>query len=218
LGFVLNNPNCPVHIINFTIYQPRPHHPDGKVRRWTIARELLDHLYNELNARLSNPSDELVSNPLCKNCPAAVNCPAFRKAQFNSIDAAEMAFNDSLDNNTLSYMIDTIERASKVLEHAKKAYHELAMHRLKEGQVIDNRALEIQYGHRDWRDGVTPEFVQMLTGKDLTKKKLISPAQAEKQGVSPEVVKSLCEKRSTGVKLVRVSATDRAKKLMQPTN
>ena len=214
LGFVINNPTLPVDQIILTIYQPRPHHSDGRVRSWTIDAAHLRKLYDELNAKLSNPSDLLMTGPQCKDCPAAVNCPALRKAVYNAIDAAEMAHNDGLDNAALGYVMDTINRALKILEQSKKAYDELAAHRITKGEIIDGFALENELSNRDWKEFVTPEMIAVLTGRqDLTKKKLITPKQMETAGVSEVVVNSLCERRNKGVKLVRMDANKKAEKL-----
>ncbi len=216
LGYILKPRPYPISSpkeIHFTIYQPRPYHSEGQIRIWKITFQHLQSLYAELYTALTNPSDELRTSTQCKNCPALVNCPAARKAQMNAIDAAEMAFNDELDNTALAYLLDHINRASDVLEQALKAYKEMAAHRLRAGQIIKNYTLENELSNRTWKEFVTPEIAQGLTGIDLTKKTLITPKQAETLGVSVEVVASLCERRNKGAKLVRMDENAKAKKL-----
>ena len=108
--------------------------------------------------------------------------------------------------------LDHLKRASAVLKDLEKAYGELALYRVKQGQIVPNYSTEVGLTNRNWKGHVTPEFVQILTGKDLSKKHLITPAQAEKQGVSKEVVAALTGRDNTGVKLVRVDADAKAKK------
>lgn len=217
LGFWFKHEGMKISKVVFRIFQPRPHHAVGRIRDWSVTGEELVRLYDEINGMLCVPSDMLQTGTHCRNCPALAHCPAARAAQYNAIEATEKAFNDSLDNAALSVHLDRLRRASEILEQAQKAYNDVAMHRLQEGQIIDNYALENDLTNRQWQAHVTPELMQILTGKDLTKKKLITPTQVEKAGVSKEVVASLCERRNKGVKLVRMDANARAKKMFNQT-
>lgn len=213
-GFMVQNPKLRVDTAMITIYQPRPHHANGRVRSWPISRAQLNELYEQLNNTLSNPSDALNTSPHCYRCPALAICPAARKAQFNAIEASEKAFVDNIDNVNLSFQLDHLARAQKFLDQIYDAYSELALHRMKEGQIIQNYSIENEMTNRVWKEGVTPELIQMMTGRDLTKKKeLITPAQAEKQGVPKEVVAAFTERRQKGFKLIRANANDKAKKM-----
>lgn len=213
IGFISNNPTLAVRNIHFTIYQPRPHHPDGKIRTWTVTEPQLRMLYATLSETLTHPSDLLITNSHCGRCPAAVNCPAFRKAQMNAIDASEMAFNDKLENADLSYIYENIERAAKVLDGAQKAYKELMLHKMRLGEIMPNYSIENELSNRELKDFVTIDMVQAITGKRLTKEKLMTPKQMEDHGVPKEVVASFCERRNKGAKLVRISEDAKARKL-----
>lgn len=202
-----------VDIIEFKIYQPRPYHSLGSVRTWKITAQLLDSLRDKMVEILDNLTDELRTTTHCYKCPALLSCPAARNAQMNAIESAEYRpYVENIDNERLSFELDHLNRAIDILEQRYKAYKDLAMHRLKDGQVIKNYGVENGLSNRDWQDHVTPEFLEMITGKDLSKKKLITPAQAEKMGVSKDVVSSLTERHNTGVKLVRVDAHTKAEK------
>ena len=213
-GFIANNPDKPVHTIDLTVFQPRPHHHSGPVRTWSIGIAEFAELYNKMAATLQSPDNMLRTGEIqCHYCPALATCPAARKAQFNAIEASEAAFSDQIDNDNLSFQLDHIKRASAVLKDLEKAYGELALYRVKKGEIVPNYSTEAELTNRNWKENLTPEFVQALTGKDLSKKQLITPAQAEKAGVSKEVVAALCERRNKGVKLVRVDANTKAQKL-----
>lgn len=195
------------------IVQPRAYHHVGKVREWVITPQQLVEYHQRINAVLSNPVDELNTSKHCRYCPAMSVCPAFQQAQMNAIEASEAVFADEISNDSLSFMLDNIKRAQEVLDQAYKAYADLAQSRLKEGQIVTNYAVQNELTNRQWRDWVTPEMATAMTGKDLTKKQLITPAQAEKKGVPKEVMESLCERRNKGTKLVRIDANKLAKKL-----
>lgn len=217
IGFMRANPNLPVQNITFVIYQPRPHHPGGRVREWTISAFELSQLANMLHIKMNAPTDELRTSDHCRNCPALATCPAARKAQMNVIDMTEShAFNDQIDNGNLAFQLDQLKRAGAFIKEREKACQELATYRLRQGQIIENYSLETELTNRAWRDEVSPELMTALTGKDLTKKTMITPAQVEKLGVPKEAVQALTERHNKGVKLVRVDANTKAQKMFNP--
>lgn len=200
--------------IMFRIYQPRPHHRDGKIRTWEITYTELAALWAQLAMALTNPSDELNTGPQCDTCPALATCPAARNASYNAIDLSATVFNENVDNTELTFHIDQLRRAQSLLEARLKASEELAVHRLRNGQVLDNYSVETSLTNRQWKDGIDVAMLQMLTGKNCAAKpKAITPAQVEKLGVDKAIVNSLSERIPTGFKLVRVSAAAKAKKI-----
>lgn len=217
ISWIAKNPDKLVETIIFTIYQPRPHHQISRVREWSITVEQLDDLYKQLNETLSNPSDAINTGPHCYKCPSLASCPASRLAQMNAVDASEMAFDDNLDNDELSFKLDHMKRAIEVLTQAQKAYIEIALDRVRSGQVIKNYSITNDLTNTVWKEYVTPEMIMTMTGKDVTKKALITPNQAKKAGVSEEVVKSFTERRNKGVKLERIDANAKAEKMFSPT-
>lgn len=213
LGFMFKNPDKDIQQVVMTIFQPRPYHYKGRVRSWQINRATLEEFYNQLVATLANPTDQLNTGQHCYRCPALATCPAARKAQMNAVDASETVFNEEIDNDRLAFELDHLQRAIEVLKQRQKAYQELALHRLRQGEIIENYAVDNELTNRQWQSHVTPEFLKMMTGKDLVKTQLITPAQAEKAGANKEVVAALTERRNKGVKLVRIDADAKAQKM-----
>lgn len=212
IGFLQSYATQPQDIV-FTIYQPRPYHPDGNVRTWSITYERLMEYWQELHAALTNPSDEIVTGVHCYKCPSMSQCPAAQKAAMNSIDVGEMAYDSEVDNKQLSYIMDEIKRAKTVLTQAEDAYNNLANTRVRSGEIVPGYCMETTLSNAQWKDGMTHEIVQMMTGVDVSTKKIISPTQARKTGISSEVMDSLCERKSTGFKLVRKDVNKRAEQL-----
>ncbi len=202
-----------IHHVVMTIYQPRPHHHKGHVRSWKITAEQLISYASRIFDTLSNPNDQLNTGEHCRNCPALTHCPAAHKAEMNAVDASEIAFNDNISDKVLSLKLDTIKRAADILKEAEKAYSELALHRLKSGQIIDNYSIDNDLTNEKWKDGISVDVVKAMTGIDVSKPSMITPNQAIKKGVPETIVKSLCERQSKGVKLIRISANDKANKL-----
>lgn len=215
IGFLSRNSELlqTVKTIRFMIYQPRAYHPDGHVREWVISGEELWHHWQLLQNALSNPSDLCVTSDQCYKCPSFAKCKSATVATMNAIDVAYKAFESEPDNEQLQFLLDETNRAAEVLKQAVKAYEELALNRLKAGQSIPNYSAHSGKGNRRWNDGITVDFVKLLTGVDVSEPTLKSPAQAKKAGLSEEVIASLTDRPTTGFKLVRVDGSKKAENL-----
>jgi len=211
IGYCQTNNVAPQRI-TFTIHQPRAPHRDGRVRSWSIDGAALHDLYSELVVKLVYPSDTLQTGPNCYKCPAFVGCPARQDAELNALETAHMAYRAEIDNAELADRMALIHRAEEMIKQAKKAYEEQIMHRLQLGQALNGYAIENDLTNRMWKDGVTVDLMQTLTGVNLSKPQLVTPAQAEKAGVSKDIVALFAERRAKGSKLVRVDTDKRAAK------
>jgi hypothetical protein len=200
--------------ITFRIHQPRGYHRDGTLRIWTIGYNDLLALWRQLDATLTNPSDTLTTGPHCKHCPALANCAAASEARQNAIDTITRTFVDTIPNDALAHELDTVKYAQAVLEAHADALEELAKHRIGAGQVIPNYSNEPRYGNSVWAAGLDGAVLTMTTGIDCTKPGTITPAEAKRRGVPEAIIKTLTSRPLIGSKLVRVSADDRAKRLL----
>lgn len=214
IGFLKQKQFTPA-TIRFSIFQPRPHHPDGPMRSWVITHTNLLDLWVLVNAALCAPSDELTTSPHCAKCPAIVPCPAARLAEMNSIDAIDTIYQDTITNEMLSFTLDNLNRAQDMLNERLKAFEELAKHRIKSGQVVNNYSVGIGYGHNKFKEGMTVEMLQMLTGKDLSKPGIVTPAEAKRRGVNETILATITERPMTGVKLERITASKKAARLLK---
>jgi len=195
------------------IHQPRPYHSDGKVREWRLTYDELLTYYQRIDATLSNPSDTLNTGlDWCAKCHALATCPAAIKAGMNAIDASAMAFHDEMPDVVAAYELDTLRTASAFIEARMNAVEEMVKHRLRNGAVIGDYALQSQYANRRFKPGVDPNMMKILTGIDLTKPGLVTPAEAERRGADPKVIEAMTERPLTGVKLIRSTADKRARK------
>lgn len=202
--------------VDLQIFQPRPYHRDGPLRTWSISIDELIALETKLSYTLCNPSDMLQTSQHCKHCPALKNlkCPAARMAEMNVIDVAETMHEDNeISNEVLSFNLDNLNRAMAMLKVRLEATEELAKHRIKAGQVVDNYSIAIAHGNSKWKEGITAETLKVLTGKELSTAKLVTPAEAKRRGVDKTTVDNLTERPMTGVKLERVAASKKAEKL-----
>lgn len=207
----------PVQII-LTIHQPRPHHREGRIRHWQLGPASFIRYRQELIDKLTTPSDELITGRHCRKCHALNSCPAAKASQYNAIDAAEMAFSEIPTNEELREHLEIVERAENILKARKEALQELALHRIKNGEVIQDYCAETQLGNTTWKPGITADLVKMLTNIDVTKSAIITPGQAKKLGIAEEIIKSLTHRPQTGVRLTKINADKRVKNIFKMEN
>lgn len=214
IGYCLFNQITP-QTIRLRIHQPRPYHPDGKLREWTIDYLTLRELYQQIDATLTNPRDALVTGiDWCAKCRALATCPAAHAASMNAVDASTLTFNDDIPDNAMTYELDTLRSAQAMLSARLTALEELATHRIKNGAVIEGYGTMQQIANTRWKTGITPEALSLASRIDCVKPGFITPAEFKRRGGSDEVYKALTERPITGVKLVRASADERAKRLL----
>ena len=197
----------------FTIYQPRAFHPKGDVRSWSCSFDELQTYYAQVQERLSNPPNVLTTGPNCVNCPKMHGCPAASAAGMNAIDVSLSAYLDNISNKDLSLFLDTLEHGATMIKQLQKAYGGLAQHRLTAGEVVPNYSLERSLTNRKFHDFVTVDYVKALTGVDVSKPTLPTPAEAERLGVNKEIMKTLAERHNSGMKLARIDDNDKANKI-----
>lgn len=215
IGWLIQNQQYGFTIKNivFRIYQPRPHHVQGKIREWVCSIEEFQSLTNQLFHQLYNPDDKLRTSEHCRKCPALASCPAAAKAGMNALDVADTAFASEMTDGTLGFMLDQYDRAIKILTENRKAYAEKALHRIKAGAIVPGYARESELTNKQWKEGVSINSLMIITGKDLSRKELMTPTQAIKAGLREELADNFCERREKGSKLVRINASQQIKKL-----
>jgi hypothetical protein len=194
--------------VSLTIVQPRPYHPDGPVRTWTISGEELQHYAAQLRDTLSNLPSTLNSGSHCRYCPALTLCPAAREAAYNSVDVAHSGGAlDPEDKSGVAIQLDQLERAAEIIKQRREALEEVAI--AKGG--VPGWGVEPSIGRRDWSPGLTPDTVAAMTGADITETRLVTPAQAEKRGVPRDIIDTLTYRPQRGMKLKRIAADAAAK-------
>lgn len=213
VGWVMENGVAPENI-EFRIYQPRPYHPDGKIRKWNITYDQFYTYWSKLIGILNNLNDTLTTSKHCYKCVKAPTCPAHQLATMNAIDVSTKAFDNEPNNEELEFLINETSNAIDILTTAKNAYEDLALGRLKRGSHFKNYSIQTDYGRETWNEGLTPEIVEMFTGVNVSKKALKTPKQVIALGVPEEMIKTLIYTPNKGIKLVKRSSSDYAAKLL----
>ncbi len=216
IGEVLRRQTAFPEII-LRIRQPRPHHEDGDCREWRLTYAQLLALKEEIEVRFEEimaGNRTLQTGSQCKYCPAAREaCPAFNRLFYRALEVSTEFTQDQIDEAELARQLDHVHRAVEVIKIKMDSLKELAVSRLANGKIIPGYLTESSYGDRKWKPGISPEAVEVLTGKNIIKKEMLSPAQAEKMGVPKEFVKALVDRHFIGKKLVRKDAGAAADKI-----
>ena len=213
VGWIVNSGFERPKWITFTIHQPRAAHRNGRVRSWEISYSELYELWLKLSGTLSNPSDNLQTGAHCYKCPSFIGCIARQDAEQNAIEVSRRAYTAEIDNRDLSVRMIEIDRAENLLKQSKRAYEELALHRIKSGEIIEGFSAENDLTNRVLKDFVTPELLRVLIGDDMCERKLPTPKKLEDAKTNQAIVSILSERRNKGTKLVKINADQRAKKL-----
>lgn len=172
-------------LISLEVFQPRPHHPSGKHRKWVLDGDELmkwaawlegcvERAYGE--NPIATPGDQ------CNYCARRGGCHSLM-ANVNA------AFEIIATNHTprplpaadLGHELGFLTQLEKMLKARKSGIATEALARAKKGEFIPGWMLEEKFGDRRW----TNEDVEMrriLTGVDPHKKVLKSPAEVEKEG------------------------------------
>jgi len=214
IGYVLNNPDQePPSRFVFSIIQPRAIHRDGPIRTWEVTREQFYIYWSHLIDELSDLKNELNTGDHCKRCPSLVYCNAATQAGYNALEVSDIVFHEELSNEELSKSMDLLSVAIKRSQNKLEALEGLALHKIKNGEVVENYTPENSLGNKTWLGYVNPALIKSLTGVDISSQKMITPAQAIKNNVPKELVEGLTHRPNRGVKLKRITANEKASKM-----
>lgn len=208
--------------ISLKIHQPRPHHEEGVSREWVISYDELLEYKEKIENRMQEIVDgrrDLQTSDQCKYCKGTGEaCPAFNRLYYRSLEISTEFFQDSLNEEELAEQLDQIRKAEEVIKIKKDSLTELAISRIKQGLVLPNYVISESYGNRKWRDGISPEAIELMTGRNIIEKIMMSPSKAEKVGVSKELVKQLTERAYLGNKLTKKNTKEIGNTIFGNTN
>lgn len=211
IGWCIRNQAAPREIV-LRIHQPRPYHPDGPCREWRLSYVDLMTYYSRIAARLTEAPDTLQTGPMCAKCHALATCSAARAASMNAIDASSVAFSDTLPDHVLAYEYETLEQAAAVIKARYDALEELMTHKIKSGSAIQGYTLKQRLAQTRWKPGLSGVMLSAMTGVDLLKDGIVTPAEAKRRGVSEATIATLTDRPVIGTKLERIDADREARR------
>lgn len=197
------------------IYQPRPFHPDGPARSWTIpaseATQWHDWLVNM--AMMGNRGMDIAQpGNHCHrhNCPAQGTCAVLRQSVYADHDRmVGRGLDRKMTPAELAAELDFLERAEDLLKSRKAGVEAEAEGRARSGEFIQGWEVVMRKGQRKFT--VDGPAVFAKTGIDPYVQKVCTPAELERRGANKEVVKTITDTPNIGTKLQRVDvkATER---------
>ncbi len=203
--------------ISLKIHQPRPHHEDGSSREWLITYSELLEYKEKIEKRMQdlvNGHRDFQTSNSCKYCQGAAEaCPAFNRLFYRALEVSTGFIQDSLTDQEISTQLDHITKAEEVIKIKKDSLTELGVLRIKQGRIIPGYIQTEKKANRSWKHGVSPEAVEMMTGKKVIETNFMSPAKIEKLGVSRKLISQLTESKSWGMKLKKQDSTELGNKI-----
>lgn len=197
--------------ISLKIRQPRPHHEDGETREWVITYEQLLEYKERIERRMDEISKGKIDFQTSKHCKYCLGsgeaCPAFNRLFYRALEISTEFHQDSIDNDELAQQLKQIERAEETIKIKKDSLTELAILRIRSNKIIPGYVQSERYGNRDWKKGIGPEAIKIMTGLDVIEKNFMTPAKAEKVGISRDLINQLSEKKFLGLKLEKKNTT-----------
>jgi hypothetical protein len=190
--------------IEIGIIQPRAYHVDGPYRKWSPAASKLDEFAAELKRDADaalKPGAELVAGDHCRFCPALSICPQITnhttelaQADFSVIASPTLP---KVEGMTAEQM-ERVMNFTPIIKEWLDEIHNRAYQMLERGEEVPGYKLVKKRSNRKWQD--EEEAADMLSlyvsEDDLYKKKMVSPAQAEKllnkeqkKAIEPYIIK-----------------------------
>jgi hypothetical protein len=177
-------------VVNMHIFQPRREDTGGETWRVTtkVATELLAWVHDVVEPAIATALEEdppRVPGDHCTYCKARASCPALRE---HGMQLAQSVFAEPeakkpppvghLSAAETARLLD----AFPLLDLWTKAVREHAMGLAMRGDPPPGYVIDQPPGNRRWRDeDEAAKTLSMLVGEDAFAKKVLSPAQVEKQ-------------------------------------
>lgn len=194
--------------VTMRIVQPRPYHPDGSIREWSVPAVDLRPFANRLHMAAANAlggDPTLRSGDHCKYCRARHDCPAGAKAALAAMDYAGEARISELPLEALGLEIMMLQRGYKAIESRLTGLEAQAISLLKSGKNIQGWGLEPGKGRKAWCKPPGEVFaLGDLLGVDLRRpEEPCTPTQAINKGMDKKLIGAYSHTPTTGLKLVR---------------
>jgi len=195
--------------VQMYIVQPRAHHEDGPVRKWTCrASKLRAHI-----TVLANVANDIMRGKYtyrvgrhCKYCPGRYACKELQNNVYDDIDYVDVTDSAHLDGNDLGVELSILEDAKELIECRLSGIKAQIEHKLKRGGQIAGYELKESMGRLKWdADCNSIAALGEMMGIDLVKpKELITPTQAKAKGLDEDIINTMASRESGGFKLAKI--------------
>jgi hypothetical protein len=201
------------------IIQPRAAHYLGWIRDAVLTNDQAEEAYHSLAGMIKEIEEGKIkyqTSDKCRYCPALKEaCPVANEALMNAIDVTlnGKVEDSKISDDDLAFMLNTYDRVKDIFKIKIDALNDLARMRIKSGSNIKGYGLEPAYGNRKWSKDLSAEAIKMMTGFDIEKKVLMSPADAEKAKVDQSLIDSLTTREQKGFSLIKMDSQKQAEKI-----
>lgn len=200
---------CVGYKLTLHVYQPRPFHPEGIARKWSIDWAVAEQLANGLTESAMAASGAWgVCNGTpgehCRDCPGRGSCQALAATTYAAFEVVRDSRLAKMDAKQLSAELDFLELAEACVKERKAGIVAEAEGRIAGGEFIAGWELQPKTGHRAFT--VDAVKVHTITGIHPFKQVQVTPAELERMGANKKTVASITVSPNIGRKLARTSA------------
>lgn len=175
-------------LISLEVFQPRPHHVNGKHRKWVLDRDELEQWrqwfvqcidFVHADKPTATPGDQ------CNYCDRRAGCHALLANIYAMQELIATNHKAApLSAVELGAELRLLETFEKLLKARKSGTSTEALERAMKGEFIPGYLLEEQIGDRKWKSDTPAAMRGLLTGVDPFKAVEKSPAEMEKEGAN----------------------------------
>ena len=201
--------------IKLTIYQPRPYHPDGKWRTWTIYRPQLEQWRKWLDERVAATRDaNAPARPgsHCTGCNHAARCRALRETCYAERERPQLARGG--ERAEAAALSEELIHAEDILAMVQARLSSLKAEteaRLRTGEYVPGWFLQSGEGRREL--SVPLAVASLLLGVEATKQVTKTPAELERDGADKAVLRSITKRPAAAAQLTRLTDKMIAKRM-----
>jgi hypothetical protein len=196
--------------VELIIHQPRPHHPCGRWRKWTLSAPQLEQWTGWVIERATAAfGDQPPAKPgtQCTRCMHRSTCDALRRTAHQQYDIAMgTVAGERLPAALLAAELTHAQEAATIAAARLSGLQAEVEVRLLSGEWIPGYRLRDGEGNRELT--VSPDVASLMLGLDAWRRVPRSPAELERMGADPETLKTITSRRNVGAKLVKTSDAD----------
>lgn len=201
----LFDPNRHADVI-LTIYQPRPHHPSGPARSWTISASEFVAVYRWLSERAHaalSPAAKGTVGVHCLRCAGRSRCASVQQSVYLAFDHISSASAGTMSAGQLADELRFLDLAQKLVNSYASAIEAETEARMRRGEYVPGFGWDISKGDREWKHDAPT--IHAMTGVDPWKQVMKSPAELEREGADPKIIQALTTRHNRAPKLAPVS-------------
>lgn len=206
--------------VELRLCQPRPRHPEGKVRVQRIALADLEPYVARMRASALDafsPQPTLQTGRHCDHCRARHACPALLNAGYRIVEVVKGISTQVLTGAALGAHLDMLDEVKILAKALHSALEDQALIEIQQGRSVPGW----EWGQKESRKKWTVPVDQVhamgdLYGVDLREVSAPTPIQAVSKGLPNDVVDTISARERAGFELRRANLK-LAAKIFKPT-